>query len=331
MNLKGLKVFVTGGAGFIGSNIVESLVKAGAKVKVYDNFSSGLMDNLKPFVKDIEIVNGDICDLELLTSEMKGYEVCSHMAAQLEITTSINDPIKDLEVNTIGTLNVLNASLKNGVSKIINASSACTYGQSLGIVDEEYPQFPNWEYGTSKLSAERYCYLYADSKNIDIASLRFSIVYGRNEWYGRVLTIFLKRASQGLNPVVFGYGEQIRDFIYVSDAVDLHNACITNDSIKNECFNVSTGIPTTVVELAKKVAEVHGLEVIHENVLPGQHSKIVDENRMRLPSELGCMLLDNTKAKNLLDWEPKIGLDLGLKLEYDWLLENKNRWQKMSY
>jgi nucleoside-diphosphate-sugar epimerase len=127
-NLKNKKIFVTGGAGFIGSHIVESLVKKGAVVTVYDNFSTGSIENLKSVIKEIKIIKGDILDYKKLEKVMKGHDIVSHQAAQLEITKSMEDPIEDLTINTIGSLNVFKAAVKNNVKKIINASSAGVYG-----------------------------------------------------------------------------------------------------------------------------------------------------------------------------------------------------------
>ena len=130
MQISGSKILVTGGAGFIGSHLVESLVKAGATVKVYDNFSSGRYENLAAVKNEVEVIEGDILDKEKLSASMKGCNIVSHQAAQLEITTCIDDPYYDLESNTVGTINILEAAVKNGVEKVLNASSACIYGQA---------------------------------------------------------------------------------------------------------------------------------------------------------------------------------------------------------
>lgn len=331
MKLNNLKIFITGGAGFIGSHITEKLVLAGAKVKIYDNLSTGLLENISHLKDDIEFVKGDILDKEKLEIEMKGYDVVSHQAAQLEITTCMNDPIVDLTSNVIGSLNVFSAAIKNNVYKIINASSACTYGQMVKAVNETDTQLPNWEYGVSKLAAERYGTLFAEYKNIDIISLRYAIIYGPREWYGRVLTIFLRRLLNNLAPVVFGKGNEVRDFTFVTDVAELHNLCIVNDNIKNECFNVSTGIGTSVSKLADMVVNMGAPSKIFEDIKPGERSSIVEENRLRLPAELKMMVLDSTKAKTMLGWEPEVILESGLTEEYNWLKGNSNRWTKMSY
>ena len=158
-----MRVFITGGAGFIGSNIAEDLIKKGHYVTVYDNFSSGTRDNLIGFCSDrLSILEGDIRDENKLSDAMKGHDIVSHHAAQLEIFLAHSNPSIDLDINTIGTLNVLAAAKNNNISKLINVSSACVYGQVNGMVDENAPQFPNWDYGVSKLAAERYSKIYND-------------------------------------------------------------------------------------------------------------------------------------------------------------------------
>lgn len=332
MEIEGVRVLVTGGAGFIGSHIVESLVKKGAKVIVYDNFSSGSMENLKHLEKDIKVIRGDILDYNKVLDASRGVDVISHQAAQLEITKCIDNPIEDLKINTEGSLNVFNAAIKNDVKKVIYASSACVYGQAQYMPqDENHPTNPNWQYGVSKLTVEKYADIYNRYYEIPMIGLRYSIVYGPREWYGRVLTVFLKRATEGKLPVLWG-GDQIRDFIYVSDVISLHNLCIENDKVQNEVFNVSTGIGTNIEQLARLIIEFFNLdgEPVYENVKEGEVSELV-KNRKRLPLELKKMILSNKKAKKILGWETKVALKEGLVREFDWLKSNKHRWKKMSY
>ncbi len=331
MNLKGLNILVTGGAGFIGSHIVESLINNGAKVRIIDNFSTGSLENLKGIIEKVDIIEGDILNYNLLLKACKDIDVISHQAAQLEIITCMQDPIFDLKSNTEASLNVFNAAVKSNVKKIIYASSACIYGQAEYIPqDEEHPNKPNWPYGVSKLAVEKYSKIYTDYYKIPMIGLRYGITYGPREWYGRVLTIFLKRALEKKLPVVWG-GEQLRDFIYVSDAVDLHNLCIKNNDLVNEIFNVSTGIGTSIKDLAEIVIKTLNLEgsPIFEDLDEGNISKEV-EGRPRLPLELKRMVLDNKKAKKILKWEPKIKLKEGIIKEFEWLKNNITKWKNIS-
>lgn len=315
-----MKILVTGGAGFIGSHIVDSLVAKGHEVIVYDNMSSGDADNLKSVSKDIEFVKGDINDLKSLNKVMKGVDILSHQAAQLEIGRCLDDPIYDLMTNTGGTLNVLKSAVENNVSKIINASSACIYGQAVQQPQPEtHPKNPNWAYGVSKLAAEKYCEIFSNNHGIPIISLRYGIVYGEREWFGRVLPIFVKRFIQEEPLVIFGKGDQIRDFIYVKDVAEAHNRCI--DYNKTDAFNVATGKPTSVVELAEKISD----NVVFEEVKEGDFSKHM--KRRRTPQELKVMCLDVSKAKQKLGWEPKTDLKDGVQKEINWARENLDKWK----
>lgn len=331
MNLKNKKILVTGGAGFIGSHIVESLLNKGAKITVYDNFSSGFIENLDKNKKEIEVIRGDILDFEKLKKAILGKDIVSHQAAHLEILKSVSDPVEDLTNNTIGSLNVFKACLLRNVERVMVASSACVYGQAQYTPQgEDHPKNPNWEYGVSKYAVEKYSDIFVERYGMNITNLRYSIVYGPKEWYGRVLTIFLKRAMEGKPLIIFGDGKQERDFVFIEDVVRLHNLCLEKDIKRGEIFNASTGISTTTERLAKKVKKIinKDIEIVFENVKEGEISKFF--NRVRLISELRQMVLDNQKAKKILSWKPEVILVEGLKREYEWLLDNKHMWKRMS-
>jgi UDP-glucose 4-epimerase len=327
-------VLVTGGAGFIGSHIVADLLRAGYRVTVFDNFSSGLRENLAAFEREVEVVEGDILDAQALTAAARGKDVLSHQAAQLEITKCLEDPIDDMRTNLVGTINVLNAARIAGVGRVVNASSACIYGQAVNPPSEEdaAPHDPNWSYGASKLAAEKYAQIFSNDYGFAVQSLRYGITYGPREWYGRVLTIFLKRLSEGKPPVIFGAGKQLRDFTFVDDVVAIHRACIESGLPGAQSFNGGTGIATSVTELARLACEVTGtgLEPVTENVAPGERSELV-EGRMRLPSELEVMQLSPKKVERTFGLRPMVSLRDGLQREWEWLLENPHRWTTMSY
>jgi UDP-glucose 4-epimerase len=327
-------VLVTGGAGFIGSHVVEDLLAAGYRVTVFDNFSSGLRDNLASLDGDVEVVEGDLLDADALHAAMRGKEIVSHQAAQLEITKCLEDPLDDMRTNLVGTINVLEAAHRAGVAKIVNASSACIYGQAVNPPSDEdaAPHNPNWSYGASKLAAEKYAQIFAQDYGFSVFSLRYGITYGPREWYGRVLTIFLKRLLEGKPPVIFGAGEQLRDFTFVGDVVRIHRACIESDLEGAHSFNGGTGLATSIAQLAKLVCDVAGsdLEPVTENVLPGQRSELVD-GRMRLPSELAVMQLSPAKVQRVLGISPEVSLRDGIAREWEWLQANPGRWTTMSY
>jgi len=324
------KIFVTGGAGFIGSHIVEDLLNQGYQVTVYDNFSSGREENLKGVIKDIKLIKADILDYENLKKSMKGYDIVSHQAAQLEIFKCLENPIVDLQTNTVGTLNVLRATVENGIKKVINASSACVYGQAQYTPqDEDHPKNPNWPYGVSKIAAEKYAYIYHKSHGLDIVNLRYGIVYGEREWQGRVLTMFLTRILKNKPPVVFGNGEQLRDFIYVKDVVKLNNLLVTKDFAGHKTFNVSTGIGTSIKDLANLVIGVgeKSFEPLFEDVEEGQSSTFMPQ-RKRIPAELTKMVLSPDRAKRELGWVPEVAVEEGIRKEYAWIKENQSFWQE---
>lgn len=331
MKMHNKKILVTGGAGFIGSHIVESLVSTGAHVTVLDDFSSGSIDSLKNCRKDISIVRGNILDYQKVLKTMRGMDVVSHQAAHLEITKCVKDPVADLRYNTVGSLNVLQAARENGIKKVLMASSACVYGQAQYTPEHElHPTNPNWEYGVSKLAAEKYCAIFAQRYGIDITSFRYSIVYGPREWYGRVLTLFIKRASEGKPLIIFGSGNQQRDFIFVDDVVRLHNTCLATEVRSGSVYNASTGKGTSILQLANLVKKIvnNNAKIIFENVQEGEKSAYF--SRVRLVSELQAMVLDNSKAKKDLRWHPQVGLEEGVTREYEWFQHNKRKWRHMN-
>lgn len=327
------KVLVTGGAGFIGSHIVEALLDDGYDVRIYDNFTTGTEKNLAACIKRVEIIKGDILEKDKLCKAMKGCDSVSHQAAQLEITTSLKDPAADLEVNTVGTLNVFDCARRNGIKEIVQASSACVYGRPRYIPSDEdkHPTRPNWSYGVSKLACERYAEIYSNYYSIPIVSLRYGIIYGPREWYGRVLTIFLKRALENKDLIVFGQGEQLRDFTYVKDVSRFHSLLLKSPKKGHEIYNVSTSKGTSIARLAEIIQKSINkkIKVEFEDIEEGETSKKVS-GRMRLPLELDKMVLDNSKAK-ALGWAPQVELAEGLRNEYEWLEKNIDRWKKMSY
>lgn len=181
------------------------------------------------------------------------------------------------------------------------------------------------------MSAEKYAQIIHCQTGLDITSLRYSIVYGPNEWYGRALTIFLKRALNNQSIIVFGKGDQVRDYIFVDDVVDMNIVCATNKHASNQVFNVSTNKGTSILNVAKIVKQQTGnqVDIIHDNIQEGEKSKYFE--RKRLPQELKRMVLSNQKAYQLLKWQPKVSIKTGIKKEIEWLAKNINQWKTMSY
>lgn len=331
MTLKNQNILITGGLGFIGSHLVKRYITEGATVRIYDNFSTGLTENISDIKSKVEIIKGDILDSKKLSRAIRGSTIVSHQAAQLEITAAIKDPTEDLTTNTVGTINVLQACVDHKVKKLVFASSACVYGQKNDTPSKETDATdPNWAYGVGKLAAEKYLKIYSDLYGLDTVALRYGIVYGPNEWYGRVMTIFLKRTTQGKPLIVFGQGEQKRDFTHVSDVVNA-NIFVTKKDLHCDVFNVSTGIGTTIAQLAeliKKISPDQTEIIFDKNVTPGKVSKYI--NRLRLPSELTNMILSNKKL-TALGWKAEMKLKDGLVQQLEWVRTHPTRWKKMSY
>lgn len=329
-----MHVLITGGAGFIGSHIVDKLVP-NHKIIVYDNFSSGSHENLRHALRthkeNISIVRGDILETEKLMRVMRRVDVILHLAAQLEIKTAIFDPYRDLQTNIVGTLNVLEAMRRVGVKKIIFASSAAVYGEPEKVPTSEYdPKKPIWSYGASKLSSEYYLLVYHNLYNIKFVALRYAIIYGPREWYGRVQTIFIKRAFiTNETLVIFGDGNQTRDYLYVEDCAEAHRIILEANDYESEILNLGSGIETPIRVLAKIIRDLSGedLEIIHEDLEEGEYSKYVN-GVWRKPGDLRRMCLDISKIKKQYGWEPVTPLKEGLRREAEWIKANEYLWEK---
>lgn len=328
------RIFITGGAGFIGSNLVKKIITEqidNFKIIVYDNLATvncGL-DNIKQYIdnNNIVFINGDILDKELLIKSINGSDIVIHLAAQLEVSKSYNNTEYDININLIGTINVMQACIVCGIKRLINASSACVYGFTDGIPSKETDATnPNWEYGISKLAAEKYLQIGSATHGLEITSLRFSIVYGINEWFGRVLTIFVKRSLECKDLVIFGDGMQERDYINVEDVCDFILECIYNKNTINKVYNVSSGSGININELAKLITEIFQTNTILYEDVPEGGKSILVEGRERLNQELKYLILDNNKAIRETNWKPRINLRQGLETYIEWAKMNLNKW-----
>ncbi|MEM5866990.1 MAG: GDP-mannose 4,6-dehydratase [Candidatus Aenigmatarchaeota archaeon] len=333
MEIEGKNVLITGGAGFIGSHLAEEYLANNAKnVIIYDDFSTGTIKNLD-HIKDerLKIVEGSVLDVARLDEVIKRgkVDIIEHLAAELEVYKGIKDSCRDARLNIFGTLNVLNIALKNGVKRILFASSGAVYGEAKYLpIDESHPLEPHWPYGVSKLSAERYVIQYHKLFGLETTAFRYGIVYGPREWYGRVLTMFIKRIFlESKPPVVFGDGSQTRDFIYVGDVVKAHLLAIKNAEAVGQVFNIGSGKGVSVRELAELLINISGkkLEILYDNPEEGSASKFQPE-RIRLIGELKNFVLDYSKAEKILGWRPTIKFEDGLAEEIKWILNFPEIW-----
>jgi len=327
MEIEGKNVLVTGGAGFIGSHLVERFIdENAAKVIVYDNFSTGKRDYIDE--NKVEVSEGDILNFSKLNSKMKNVDIVCHHAAELEVFTGIENSIHDLKTNIEGTLNVLNSALKNNVQKVIYASSGGVYGQAQYVPeDENHPLMPHWPYGVSKLAGEKYCLQYHLLYNLPTVSLRYGIVYGPREWYGRVLTLFIKRVLEKESPIIFGNGNQRRDYVYIDDAVEANILAVKSDDINGKTFNVGGDHSYSIKQVARTVIDLinPAIEPKFDDPKPGESSKF-QPNRRRLPGELIDFILDNSFIKKCLKYYPKVDFKTGVEREIKWVKENLQYW-----
>jgi len=311
----------------------EYLQNNAGKVVVFDDFSTGTMENLTHIHDDrLKIVNASILDRKKLDEVIRKEQIriIDHQAAELEVYTGIRNTEKDASINIFGTLNVLETALKNKVEKVLFASSGAVYGEAHYLpMDENHPLEPHWPYGVSKLCAERYCIQFYKLFGLDVTVFRYSIVFGPREWFGRVLTMFIKRIFlEHKPPVIFGDGKQLRDYVYVRDLVQAHMLAIEKEKSAGQVFNVSSGKGISVEDLARKLVKLSGksLEIIFDNPEEGKASKYQPE-RVRLKGELRNFVLDNEKIRKFLGWEPKTSFKEGILKEIEWILENPNRWK----
>ena len=300
--LNGLEVVVTGGAGFIGSHLCRTLVENNAKVTVFDNLSSGKIDNIKDIKTKLKFVQGDIRDPEKLKEATKNCKVIFHLAAQSSVPFSMENPKEDCEINVVGTVNVLEAARKAG-ARVVFASSSAAYGNpKVKPTPETYPTHPIAFYGLTKLLGEKYCRFYNENYGLEVVMLRIFNVYGPN-CHGAIYDFLNKLRETPDKLEVLGTGLQSRDFIYVSDMVNFLSIAASSPTAVGEIFNVGTGITTSVSELAKMIVFLLGLKDVDIYFKGGQAWE----------GDMDITLADNNKAVNMLKWKPQVSLEEGLK------------------
>ena len=265
------KVLVTGGAGFIGSHLVHRLLARGYSVVVLDNFRSGRIEDIRECLKDenFKLVKGDVCDGKIVKNAMEEADAVVHLAALIDVEECVNNPMETHHVNVDGTLNVLSEAVRSGVKKFLFASSTAVYGEGNPLpLKEDYPLKPISPYAASKAAAEHYCEVFHRCYRLPTVILRFFNVYGfRREYdsYSGVITAFVNNALEDKPLVIFGDGEQTRDFVHVEDVVSSTILALKGANSVGEILNVCTGKPTSVNDLAQTVKEVAGknLQIIH--------------------------------------------------------------------
>ena len=296
------EVAVTGGAGFIGSNLCRKLLEQGAKVTVFDNLYSGKLKFIEDLMdKGLNFVQADIRDPAALEKATKNSEVIFHLAAQTSVPFSMEKPEEDCEINVVGTLNVLEAARKAG-ARVVFSSSCAVYGNPERPTPETHPTNPIAFYGLSKLLGENCCRFYQQIYGLEVVILRIFNVYGP-DCHG-VIYDFLKKLQKTPNKLeVLGTGRQSRDFVYISDMVNFLLEAATSPAAPGEAFNVGTGTTISVSELAEMIIEILGLKDVEVYFKGGQAWE----------GDMDITLADNSKALNKLQWRPQVSVKEGLK------------------
>lgn len=256
-----MKALVSGGSGFIGSNVTKMLLSKGVDVVVFDNLSSGNFDNIRNL--KVEFIEGDILDKDVIIDACKGVDIVFHLAASVGRQRSIDHPQLDSEINLIGTINILEGMRANGVKKIVYSSSAAIFGElQSSEIDENHPQNADSPYGVSKLAAEKMILSYSEIYDITAVCLRYFNIYGINQrydLYGNVIPIFAHRLFAGEPLLVYGDGTQTRDFVNVYD-VARANVLAGLEYSKTDVFNLGSGESITINKLAQLMQDISGID-----------------------------------------------------------------------
>jgi UDP-N-acetylglucosamine 4-epimerase len=323
-SLKNKKILVTGGAGFIGSNLCHYLVNIGAKVICLDNFSTGHLHNIENLlkIKNFTLIEGDIRDIKTCQIACKGVDYVLHQAALGSVPRSITDPITSNEVNVSGFLNMLVSAKDQGVKRFIYAASSSTYGDSEALPKiEEQIGKPLSPYAITKYVNELYADNFKRIFDLDTIGLRYFNVYGRqqdpNGAYAAVIPLFVKKLINHESPVINGDGSYSRDFTYIDNVIQMNILAMSteDESALNQVYNTAVGDRTTLIELVNLL----------KNILSTFDSKIKDVEIIHGPNRNGDIphsLASIEKAKKLLKYEPTHNIKDGLKKSVNWYFEN---------
>ena len=311
MKLPFKKALVTGGAGFIGSHLVEALVSAKCKVTVVDNLSSGSLSNIEPFKDDITFYQGDIRQRDILDTAASGCDVIFHLAAMVSVPQTVELPVESAEINDIGTLNVFEAARSQNTRRIVFSSSCAVYGDDPVLPKNEgmIPK-PTSPYAVQKLSAEHYARIYDELYGLESVCLRYFNVFGPRQdpssTYSGVISIFMTRAVQKEAPVIYGDGSQSRDFVFVKDVVNANLLAAAMNQPRGSIFNIGTGNQVSINQLWELIATLGGQQKLRPHYESARAGDI----------EHSYAEMDFTKKR--LKFIPEFSLEQGLEMTFEW-------------
>ena len=302
-----MKYLVTGGAGFIGSNIVSELLKQGQQVVVLDNFATGKRENILPLMKNenLTMIEGDLRSFHIVRSAVKGVDYILHQGALPSVPRSINDPITSNDVNILGMLNILEAAKEFGVKRVITASSSSIYGNSETLPKvETMPVNPLSPYALTKYAQERYCQIFSQIYGLETVALRYFNVFGPNQdptsQYSAVIPKFIKLIMADKEPVIYGDGSQSRDFTFVENNVWANIQACTAPKAAGEVINIACGERYTLIDLVNMINEILG-------------KKIEPKFEKDRAGDVKHSLAGIDKAKEVLGYEVKVDFREGLR------------------
>ncbi len=310
--LKNSKILITGGAGFIGSHIATKLAEDN-EIVIFDIFSTGKQENIAHLEqnKNVKIIKVDVRNKEEVNKYMNmGFDYIFHLAAQPSVPQSVMDPQETVDHNINGTLTILQAAVEHGKPKVILSSSAAVYGDDPTLPKRESMQTkPISPYAITKIAGEQFCQAFYELFNLPTVSLRYFNVFGPrqdpNSDYAAVVPKFIERITSGKSPIIFGDGNQSRDFIYIDDVVDANIQAALSNNANGKIFNIAHGKSTTVNELAKII------------ITFGDATNLEPEYQPPRPGDIIHSYADISEAKSFLNWAPKTDIQDGLKKTYE--------------
>lgn len=309
-----MKILITGGGGFQGSHLAESLLAKGHSVSVLNTYSEKAICNLSNIIDKVNLIWGSVTDKETVEKSVRGHAVVFHLAGHINVDESLQDPLAFFNTNVLGTYNVLEAVKKHG-ARLIYTSTCEVYGdghnlKESALLNESSEMRPNSPYAASKAAADRICYSYFRSYGMDITIVRPFNIYGdrqKNGVFGALIPILTAKALNGEDLVVFGDGLAVRDYLHVSDIVQGYNLVLDNNNLKGKAINFASGQNNRIRDIAEYIAKKFGVKVVYGQPRSGEVS--------RFPADISF-------AKSL-GFTPKVGIWEGIDLYIKWVIKNK--------